>query len=454
MPVTEQKKKKTQERKVVRLSDCLSVTRAPKESCPHGCTAFYLNTTHCNYTLATRESQDWLDALCLLAFQKDPGESDKGGFERGNVCTMEDNELYSSWKTDLILPPNQYQVTVHTTEASRRCQLAGDYLLSPEKQALKLLAINTGHVIYCWPYILLRKFGQVEGGFSIEAGRRCDSGEGLFIFLSRRGSEIFQTILKHCCAERKSSLKPLSDNRKSYMGQWPVQLPTTTEKPTAAAAAAAADADAVDDSANHYATINDTAVNVKKLPVVKPYLSTSMEDVREGGEDEDTRCRSLEAVNMGNLMDDDIYCNLRRTTPPIIRKDVVKPEINTDCIYSDLKAVHSRSNPRLQPFPPALPQPVPPPPPCTPPLSDFFALPKPRYQWQPPVNNNIQPGCNAQAQAVDDMKEMEEAISSSRATPTEAPGSFKHRLAEIISKDLAKFQPPLPPGPGSPTLYD
>lgn len=67
--VTEQKKKKTQERKVVRLSDCLSVTHAPNESCPPGCTAFYLNTTHCNYNLATKESQDWLDALCLLAFQ-------------------------------------------------------------------------------------------------------------------------------------------------------------------------------------------------------------------------------------------------------------------------------------------------------------------------------------------------------------------------------------------------
>lgn len=34
--------------------------------------------------------------LCL---QKDPGESDKGDFERGNGLVMEDNEIYSSWKT-------------------------------------------------------------------------------------------------------------------------------------------------------------------------------------------------------------------------------------------------------------------------------------------------------------------------------------------------------------------
>lgn len=60
---------RTSERKVVRLSDCLSVTPAPKESCPSKCTAFYLNTIQCTYILASMTSQDWLNALCLLAFQ-------------------------------------------------------------------------------------------------------------------------------------------------------------------------------------------------------------------------------------------------------------------------------------------------------------------------------------------------------------------------------------------------
>lgn len=62
-------RQKTPERKVVRLSDCLSVTPAAKESCPAHCTAFYLNTTQCTYTFASMESQDWISALCMLAFQ-------------------------------------------------------------------------------------------------------------------------------------------------------------------------------------------------------------------------------------------------------------------------------------------------------------------------------------------------------------------------------------------------
>ncbi|KAM9356760.1 docking protein 3 [Symphorus nematophorus] len=454
--LTEQKKvgrQKTPERKVVRLSDCLSVTPAPKESCPSGCTAFYLNTTQCHYTLASKASQDWLSALCLLAFQKDPEDSDKGGFERGNCLTMEDNDLYSSWKTDLSLPSNQYQVTVQSTEASRRCQLAGEYLVSPEKQAVILLAINTGHIIYRWPYTFLRKFGQVEGGFSIEAGRRCESGEGVFVFLSRHGPQIFQTILEQCSVEKKSP----SVRRRSLSDQPVINLPTTTNQPAAPPPPVYnpvdVSADTEDESANHYSTINETSLlKVNRLSLVTPYLSNSKEAVGEEDEDEAERCHSLEAVNLDNLTEVNIYSNLRRATPPIIKKDLFKPVLdNSESIYSDVKMVDCPLNPQLQPFLSPLPQPDPQPPFCTPPQSAPFFLPKPRYQRQSPVNNYIQPAYNAQP--VDDMKEMEEAISSSsRTPPTEPPGSFKHRLAEIISKDLAKLQPPLPSGAGSPTF--
>lgn len=42
--------------------------------------------------------------LCL---KKDPGETDKGGFKKENGFTMEDNELYSSWKTGNVCQPEQ-----------------------------------------------------------------------------------------------------------------------------------------------------------------------------------------------------------------------------------------------------------------------------------------------------------------------------------------------------------
>lgn len=74
-PFTEQKKgiwQKTPEKKVVRSSDCLSITPALTESCPPGCTAFYLTTTQCNFMLASTESKQWLSVLCLLTSQVTP----------------------------------------------------------------------------------------------------------------------------------------------------------------------------------------------------------------------------------------------------------------------------------------------------------------------------------------------------------------------------------------------
>ncbi|KAI9539150.1 hypothetical protein NQZ68_009227 [Dissostichus eleginoides] len=435
-------RQKTPERKVVRLQDCLSFIPAPKVSCPSGCTAFSLHTAQCSFTLASTTSQDWLIALSLLAFQKDPGESHKGTCERGNGLTMEDNEIYSSWKTDVTLPPNHYQVIVQSTEASRRCRLAGKYLASPQKEALILLEISTDHIIYRWPYRFLRKFGHVEDGFSIEAGHHCESGEGVFTFLSEHGSQIFQAISDQCSMERRSSSKP---HRSSMCELSTGILPTTTNWCPAPPVYNHADVDTEDESATQYSTINyNPVLNVRPLSLVEPHSNEML-----GEEGEEERCHSLDAVNRGNVMEDDIYYNVRRATLPIIRQNEVKPKMDPECIYAHVKKVNPPSEPQLQ----LLSSPYPQPPPCTFPQSVPYAPAHYQYQHQPSANDFFQPGYNAQAQAVDDMKETEEDMSSSTlVTPTEAPGSFKHRLAEILSKDLAKFQPPIPSGAGSPTF--
>nr|XP_019935327.1 PREDICTED: docking protein 3 [Paralichthys olivaceus] len=438
--VADQKRSGWQKRpdgKSVRLRDCLSVTPAPDESCPKGCTAFYLNTTQCTYTLASTTSQDWLSALCLLAFQKDPEESDKGDLERGNGLTMENNDLYSSWKTNPTHPPNQYQVTIQSTEASQRCRLAGEYLLSPGEEAVTLLACNTGHVIYRWPYRLLRKFGQTEGGFSIEAGRRCQSGEGMFIFLSPYGPEIFQVLMGQCSAGRTSSAEAFSISKRWSCDQSPCTFPPTPADPPVYNPS---------DSAIHYSSINDTS----GLNLVKHHPSNSKEDVGDVGEDE--QHYSLGSVSLDVDLDDNIYSNWRRSTPPLIREDPVTDD--SECVYSYTKEDDSPSNSQLQPFSSPLHQPVLKPRPCTLPLPDLSTLHvNPRYQRQPAVSIVNQAGFNTQAHEADGMKETEEAISSpAHVTPSETPGSFKHKLAGLFAKELAKIQPPLPSGVGSPSF--
>ncbi|CAN9514841.1 unnamed protein product [Ophioblennius macclurei] len=434
-------RQKSSERKVVRLSDCLSVTFAPKASCPAGCTAFYLITTQCTYTLASTTSQDWVDTLCSLAFQKDPGESDKGNFEEGTNVIMEDNDIYSSWKSDSTLPPNHYHVTVVSTEASKRCKLSGDYLVTPDREAMVLLAVSTSYVVFRWPYRLLRKFGQAEGGFCIEAGRRCESGEGVFTFQTRHGPEIFRAISRHCSMEEKHA----TVHGGSSSSTSPLDSPAHRPAGPATYDPGEVSVDADDDPASHYSTIKYTsAVNAKQPSPVNPHLPCSSEAAKAEFEDwyEEELCYSLESLNQDN-MDDSVYYNLSRATPPLMRNDSLRAETDIpECIYSELQRGDS---PLIQQFQP-LPSPL------TPPAHRAYphAASRPQALQLPLVDNSVQTVYSAVALAEDDMKETEEATSSAAsATPTEALGSFKHRLAEIISKDLAKFQPPLPYRAGS-----
>ncbi|XP_050983787.1 docking protein 3 [Labeo rohita] len=173
------------DKRVIRLTDCLSITPAPGESCPTDCSAFFLNTTSCTYTIAAPTQEDWITILCQLAFQKTQGTEDT---KKDKYTSLADNEIYSTWGA------GQFQVTVQSTDASQRCRVSGSYLLSAEKEAICLLDLKTGQAIYQWPYRHLRRFGQVKGGIMIEAGRRCHSGEGQFIFLSKQGLQIKRAI--------------------------------------------------------------------------------------------------------------------------------------------------------------------------------------------------------------------------------------------------------------------
>ncbi|XP_056328405.1 docking protein 3 [Danio aesculapii] len=179
---------KRTDKRVIRLSDCLSITPAPAESCPTDCSAFFLNTISCTFTIAAPQQDDWLAVLCRLAFQKSQSSEDSRRVQKDKYLPLASNELYSTWGT------GQFQVCVQSTESSQRLRLSGSYLLSADKETVSLLDLKTGQPIQRWPYRLLRRFGPVKGGIMIEAGRRCPSGEGQFIFQSKQGSQIQRAI--------------------------------------------------------------------------------------------------------------------------------------------------------------------------------------------------------------------------------------------------------------------
>lgn len=244
-------------------------------------------------------------------------------------------------------------------------------------------------------------------------------------------------------------MQPPSANRRSLIDPFPAPPPATAHSFVDPSIYSFPDisADTEDKFTGDYPIYDDPVQQIKQLSL-KPPLLGSNEAVAEESEDEDEQewCYSLEALNLDNNIEDSIYCNLPRGTPPLMRTAEAD---NSDCIYSRIKNVNSLTNLQQEPSYPPLPLPV-----LPPPLSSTYSLAKPQNQHALPVNNSFQPEYNTQADYdEDDLNETEEANSSSaQVTPSEVPGSFKHRLAEIISKDLAKFQPPLPYGASSLTF--
>ncbi|XP_062977068.1 docking protein 3 [Elgaria multicarinata webbii] len=177
------------ERKVIRLSNCVSVERAGDHSSPKETGPFYLCMMERSCLLAADQPDDWIECICQLAFQKTPVLASTPGNTPSPQPLMEENAIYSSWQEI-----HEFPVTVFPTEASSRCQLKGNYLMAPLLEQLVLKDAQSEHVLYSWPYAFLRRFGQEKTVFSFEAGRRCDSGEGLFTFNTVRATEICKAV--------------------------------------------------------------------------------------------------------------------------------------------------------------------------------------------------------------------------------------------------------------------
>ncbi|XP_062855575.1 docking protein 2 [Trichomycterus rosablanca] len=192
----EKPKAKQENKKVIRMSDCIRVSDADVDGCPKDCRAFLVETTEKIFVFAveTAEHEDWIQKLCEIAFPMNWGE--RAAARRNSLPTefsdvsMTQNSLYGGKEAVM----KDFKVTMRRTDAADRCCLQGHYLLRTDFDSLLLKDPKTGEVLFTWPYCYLRRFGKDKTTFSFEAGRRCQSGEGNFEFETKLGNNIFQYI--------------------------------------------------------------------------------------------------------------------------------------------------------------------------------------------------------------------------------------------------------------------
>ncbi|XP_051231303.1 docking protein 1b [Dicentrarchus labrax] len=181
------------DKKIIRLSECISILPALTESCPkENMAAFCVETNDKTHVFAAEKnaSKDWMDTMCDIAFQGGGGTSTAADSNGGvQDLQMSENLIYYSREE-----VNEFWVSVQRTDASDRCGLTGNYWLKAENDILILKDPKTKRKVLVWPYKLLRRYGRDRMMFSFEAGRRCDSGPGNFTFETKQGNEIFTLV--------------------------------------------------------------------------------------------------------------------------------------------------------------------------------------------------------------------------------------------------------------------
>ncbi|GCB61124.1 hypothetical protein scyTo_0011256 [Scyliorhinus torazame] len=188
--VSEKQATKKMDKKIIRLSDCISIAQLQNEVCPkETMSAFTIETEEKRYTFAAEKqtSAEWVEKLCETAFPTSVADPCCGA--NSKPLEMAENSIYYS-RSEV----NEFWVNVQKTEAADRCDLQGTYTLKADKESLLLKDTKTNQVLFNWPYKLLRRYGRDKVMFSFEAGRRCGSGPGNFTFETKHGNDIFLLV--------------------------------------------------------------------------------------------------------------------------------------------------------------------------------------------------------------------------------------------------------------------
>ncbi|XP_014367071.2 docking protein 2 [Papilio machaon] len=162
--------------KIITLENCIKITH----SSPNTITILSKSYTQQISAQSEMETLEWVSALQSVAFKNSDSVP---------ISCDEDNDLYCSSGEGV------FSVKMCSSEASIRCGLEPiRYLLLLTSTAIDLRDVNDNKLYATWPYRYIRRYGYRQGKFTFEAGRKCDTGEGIFHLEHPNQSEIFKCL--------------------------------------------------------------------------------------------------------------------------------------------------------------------------------------------------------------------------------------------------------------------
>ncbi|XP_065064466.1 docking protein 5-like isoform X2 [Rhopilema esculentum] len=151
------------------------------------------------------ELNGWYEQLNVVCFGSVLGNS----LEKVKNTANEQNNPEATEVTEEVVAKKDL-FSVHL-QPSAKLSISGDCELEVSTEEIILFDVKCSNVkLVSWPIPSLRRFGFDATRFTFEAGRRCDTGEGMFVFKTKDGERIHQLVQSYAHQLAFDSSKCLS----------------------------------------------------------------------------------------------------------------------------------------------------------------------------------------------------------------------------------------------------
>ncbi|CAH1779617.1 unnamed protein product [Owenia fusiformis] len=160
--------------KAIELSEIKSISRLPNDIKKHAVSIVFQDlTSRCFAVESEAEADEWVEALCKEC-----------GIATIHVSPPDVTQTHST--------QDKFNVYLLPTPA---LDISGECLLQITSSNVNLWDIlHPGKLLVSWPVGAIRRYGRDDSQFTFEAGRFCDTGEGMFMFSTAESDLIHRKL--------------------------------------------------------------------------------------------------------------------------------------------------------------------------------------------------------------------------------------------------------------------